>query len=92
MNSLCFCCCDSLRLTLPDQLSFCLRHVTQQLQNNVRDQRTNQVPSFAGVQQWHIQHHNIRVYFFCYETPLFKDLIIISPEAVYTLHDNGERP
>ena len=77
---------DSLCLSLPDELSFRLCHIAQQLQNNVRDQGTDQIPILTGIQQRHIQHHNFCAFFLCYQSPLFNDLIIVSPESVDTLY------
>ena len=51
---------DAIRLSLPDELPLRLSHITEQLQNDVGDQRPGEIPIFSGIQQGHIQHDNGR--------------------------------
>lgn len=51
---------DALRLSLPDELPLRQSHITEQLQNDVGDQRPGEIPIFSGIQQGHIQHDNGR--------------------------------
>ena len=46
-----------------DVLSFALRYMGQEPENDVRDLRPGQVPAMAGVQQGHIQRPDARLYF-----------------------------
>ena len=39
---------DALRLTLMNELPLCLGHIAEQLQNNVGDQRSGEIPIFLG--------------------------------------------
>ena len=50
---------NALRLPLLDELAFRLRHIAEQLQHDVGDQRADQVLALAGIQQRHVQHHDV---------------------------------
>ena len=43
-----FGCGDSFLLPLADELAFCLRHIGEKLQNDVRNQRPGQIPVLSG--------------------------------------------
>ena len=58
-DSLALCRCNALSLTLPDVGALVLRHKGKHLQNNVAHESAHQVFAAPGVQQWHIQHHNV---------------------------------
>ena len=58
-DSLALCRCNALSLTLPDVGALVLRHKGKHLQNNVAQESAHQVFAAPGVQQWHIQHHNV---------------------------------
>ena len=80
---------DALRLSLPDELPLRLSHITEQLQNDVGDQRPGEIPIFSGIQQGHIQHDNGRALLFGNDPPLLQNLIVISAQAVNALDHKG---
>ena len=81
----CLGCRDTLRLPLVDELPLRLSHITEQLQNDVGDQRPGEIPIFSGIQQGHIQHDNGRALLFGNDPPLLQNLIVISAQAVNAL-------
>ena len=80
---------DALRLSLPDELPLRLSHITEQLQNDVGDQRPGEIPIFSGIQQGHIQHDNGRALLFGNDPPLLQNLIVISAQPVNALDHKG---
>ena len=77
---------DAFRLPLMDKLPLGLRHIREQLQNDVRDQRSNQIASLPRIQKRHIEHHNIHLLLFCQQAPLLQNIIIISSQPVDALN------
>lgn len=41
----------------------------------------------SGIQQRHVQHHNIRLFFFRDDSPLFQNLLIVAPQTINGFHD-----
>ena len=80
---------NALRLPLTDEFTFCLRHIAQKLEHDVRDQRTGQVAAPARVKQRHIQHDDGRALLLCNDVPLLQNLFIVSSETVDALDDKG---
>ena len=80
---------DALRLSLPDELPLRLSRITEQLQNDVGDQRPGEIPVFPSVQQGHVQHHDGRPLFLGDDPPLLQNLIVISAQAVNALDHKG---
>ena len=76
---------DALRLSLPDELPLRLSHITEQLQNDVGDQRPGEIPIFSGIQQGHIQHHDGCALLLGDDPPLLQNLIVISTQAINAL-------
>ena len=70
---------DSLRLTLPNVAPLVFCHKGQHLQNNVAEKGPHQVLTPSGIQQRHIQHHNIDSFFFGKNTPLLQNFLIVAP-------------
>ena len=54
---------DPLRLPLAVEFPLRLRHIGQQLEDDVGNQHASEIPTLAGVQQRHVQHHNGRQLF-----------------------------
>ena len=81
---------DSLRLATVDVLSFHLRHVTQQLQNDIGDQRAGHIRSAAisrtRIEQRHIQHNDGRTKFLGYTTPFLEYLAVVSTQPIDGKH------
>ena len=50
---------NTLSLSLPDVGALVLRHKGKHLQHNVAQEGAHQVFAAPGVQQWHIQHHDV---------------------------------
>ena len=84
-NALLLCSGNALRLSLSNKISFRLRHIREQLKNNISDQRSGQIPSLSGIQQRHVQHYDGCLFFFGDNPPLLNDLLIIASEPVNTL-------
>ena len=61
---------DALCLTLADIFPLCLGHIGEELQNNVRNEGADEVVFPAGIQQGHIQHHNVDLFLFRQKAPL----------------------
>ena len=81
---------DAFRLALLDVFALCLRHVVQKLKNDVRNQGSGQIASLPGIQQGHIEHHNIYLLLFRKNPPLLQNFIIVSAKPVDALnHDNA---
>ena len=61
------------------------RYKGQHLQHNVAEESTQQILSPPGVQQGHIQHHNINAFFFGEEPPLLQNFCVVAPQTVDAL-------
>ena len=55
------------------------------MQNNVAEECPHQVLAPAGVQQGHIQYHDVNALFFREDTPLFQNFAIIPSQPVDAL-------
>ena len=80
---------DALRLSLPDELPLRLSHITEQLQNDVGDQRAGEIPVPPGIQQGHIQHDNGRALLFGNDPPLLQNFVVIPTQPVNALDHKG---
>ena len=76
---------NALGLPLVNELALELRHIGKQLQDDIRDQRTRQIPAFSRIEQRHIQHHDGRAFFLCNDAPLLQNFLIIAPQTVDAL-------
>ena len=76
---------DALRLPLADVGALVLRHEGQYLQDNVAEKGPHQVLAPAGVQQRHIQHHNVDFLFLSKNPPLFQNLAVVASQPVDAL-------
>ena len=76
---------DTLRLSLTDIGALILRHKGQHLQDNIAEEGSHQVLAPAGVQQRHIQYHDVDAFFFREDAPLFQNLAIIPSQPVDAL-------
>ena len=65
---------DSLGLPLTVEFPLCLGHIAQQLQDDVGNEDTCQIPPLACIQQRHIQHHDGGLLVFCDKPPLLPAL------------------
>ena len=82
---------DPLRLPLAVELPLRLRHIGQQLEDDVGDQHAGEIPALAGVQQGHIQHYDSHLLFLGQQPPLLQDLVIVPPQTVDALDHKGDR-
>lgn len=76
---------NSLCLPLADIGALVFRYKGQHLQHNVAEESTQQILSPPGVQQGHIQHHNINAFFFGEEPPLLQNFCVVAPQTVDAL-------
>ena len=65
-------------LTPSDTVPLVFRNKRQHLQDNITQESAHQVLSASGVQQRHIQHAYICLFFFGDNSPLFLNFIVIS--------------
>ena len=70
------------RLAGANEFPLSLRHIAENLEDEVRNKHTGPVSVLPGVQQGHIQHNNIAAALSGDETPLLLDFIIISAKPV----------
>ena len=84
-HTVCLCRRDAFRLTDADILALVLCHKGQDLQHDITDECAEEVFSVAGIEQGHIQHHNIDLFLFRQNAPLFLYLFIVPAEAVDAL-------
>lgn len=89
MNTPGFCGCDTFGLPLANELTFRLRHIAQKLENDVCDERSCEIPSLPGVQQWHVQHHDGSLLFSGDDAPLLQYFFIVAAQPVDALDDKG---
>ena len=55
------------------------------MQHNVAEERTHQVFSSPGVQQGHIQHHDVNSLVLGQHSPLDLNLLVVTPQPVNAL-------
>lgn len=84
-DALCLCGGDALGLPLPDIGALALGHKGQHLQHDVAEECAHQVLAPAGVQQRHIQHHDVNALFLRQHPPLFQNFRIVAPQPVDAL-------
>ena len=84
-----YCDVSTAHMPLADKFPFRLRHIGEQLQDNVCDQRSGQVSPLAGIQQRHIQNNNGCLLLLGDNAPLLHDFLIIAPQPVDALDDKG---
>ena len=70
-DSLAFRCRNAFRLPLPDVGTLILGYKRKHLQNDVAQKSAHQVFATPGVQQRHIQHHNVCALCLGEQPPLF---------------------
>lgn len=58
-------------LPLPDVGALVLRHKGEHLQHDVTQESAHQVFAAPGIQQRHIQHHDVSAFCLCEQPPLF---------------------
>ena len=76
---------DPLRLPLFDVGALIFRHERQHLQNDITEECPHQIFASPGIQQGHIQYHDIDPLFLGQKSPLILDLLIISPQTIDAL-------
>ena len=76
---------DTLGLALADVGPLVFRHKGQHLQHDVRQKGAHQVLAPAGVQQGHIQHHDVGPLFLGDDPPLLQNLPVVAPQPVDAL-------
>ncbi len=76
---------DALRLPLPDVCPLVLRHEGEHLQDDVAEKGAHQVLAPAGVEQGHVQHHNVHALLLGENPPLFQNFAVVAPETVDAL-------
>jgi len=76
---------NALRLPLADVGALVLRHEGQHLQDNIAEEGPHQVLAPAGVQQRHIQHHNVDALLLGQNPPLLQNLAVVAPQPVDAL-------
>ena len=74
--------CDPLRLPGTDERAFGFGDVAEQLQHNIRDEGSSQVPAVPGVQERHIENHNGSVEGLGNVAPLVEDVGVVAPKAI----------
>lgn len=79
------CRCDSLGLPLFDEGSLRLGNIAEQLQHDIGNQSSGQIPVFRGIQQRHVQHNDSDA-LFRQLPPGLQDLVIVPSQAV-NAHD-----
>ena len=80
---------DALRLPLADIFTLHLGHIAEDLQHQVCDEGPRQVLRLLpGVQQGHIQHHNVDLLLLGDEPPLVLDLPIVAAQPVNRFDDH----
>ena len=62
---------NAFRLPLPDVGAFVLRHKGEHLQHDVAQESAHQVFAAPGIQQRHIQHHDVSALCLGEQPPLF---------------------
>lgn len=74
---------DALPLALPDVFALRLRHVGEDLQDEVGHKRAGQVaPGLPCVEQRHVEHDDVHALVFRDDAPLVQDLLVIAPQPV----------
>ena len=76
---------DALRLTLADVGTLILRNKGKHLQHNVAEERSHQVFASPGIQQRHIQHHDVDALFLCEHPPLLQNFRVVAAQTVNAL-------
>ena len=61
---------NSLRLTLTDIGTFIFGDKGEYLQHNIAQKRAHQILPLSGIQQRHVQYHNVNAFFFGQYSPL----------------------
>ena len=61
---------NSLRLTLTDIGKLILSDKGEYLQHNIAQKRAHQILPLSGIQQRHVQYHNVNAFFFGQYSPL----------------------
>ena len=73
---------DALCLALAEVSPLVLRHEGEDLQDDVAEEGAHQVLAPPGVQQGHVQHHDIHPLLLGKQTPLVQNLPVVAPQAV----------
>ena len=76
---------NALGLPLTDAHALILRHKGQHLQNDVREEGSHQIFAPTGIQQRHIQYHNVDPFFLGQNTPLLQNFSVVAPQTVDAL-------
>ena len=84
-DALGLCCRDTLRLSRPDVGALVLRHEGENLQDNIAEESPCQILAPPGVQQGHVQHHDVHPLLFGEDQPLILDFLIVSSQPVDAL-------
>ena len=76
---------DALPLPLTDVGALVFRHEGQHLQDNIAEEGPHQVLAPAGIQERHIQHHNVNALLLGENPPLILDFFIVASQPVDAL-------
>ncbi len=69
---------NPLVLAAPDVLPLVFRHKREKLQYKIGDQCTEQIAVLAGIEQRHVEHHNIYLKVMGDPAPLFQNLAVVT--------------
>ena len=77
---------DALRLPPPDIFPFILGHKGEDLQHEIRDKGSHQIPAAPRIQKGHVDHTDVDLLLSCQYPPLLLDLPVVAPQPVDAQH------